>query len=144
MSAGILSGLFLSAFLSATLLPGSSEVALLGVLAASEISTSLAIFIATIGNSLGSCVNWAIGRYAAQWRHHRWFPVKEERVEEYAKWYAKWGVWSLLASWVPVIGDPLTVMAGIARTPLWLFLILVAFAKATRYIAVAGLFQIFW
>lgn len=131
-------GLFTAAFLSATLLPGSSEVALVAVLATGRSSLVDALIVATIGNTFGSCVNWALGLFVTRWRGSRFFPIKEEDYERYCALYQKFGLWSLLASWVPIIGDPLTVMAGIFRTPLLVFLPIVAFAKLLRYLVVAG------
>jgi membrane protein YqaA with SNARE-associated domain len=137
----LVTSLFVSAFLSATLLPGSSEVMLAGILAAGKTSTVLAIVAATAGNTLGSCVNWGLGRFFAHWRGRTWFPVPEERFGRYSDWYNRWGLWSLLLSWMPVIGAPLTVLAGVARTPLPVFVIIVLVAKAARYLGVAGVVQ---
>ena len=92
---------------------------------------------ATVGNTLGSCVNWAAGRFLAHWQHHPRFPVKPAQFARYEAWYARWG-WSLLLSWAPIVGDPLTAIAGVFRTPLWLFVIVVGVAKLARYLVVAG------
>jgi membrane protein YqaA with SNARE-associated domain len=138
-----LSGLFVSAFTSATLLPGSSEAVLAGILAFGTASTTSAVIVATLGNTLGSVVNWGMGLFAARFRHHRRFPLTPEQYKRYSAAYAKWGVWSLLLSWTPVIGDPLTVVAGVMRTPLWIFLPLVTLAKGVRYLVVAGVVQMF-
>lgn len=140
---GILASLFASAFLAATLVPGVSEVALTGVLASDAAPVGLAVLVATIGNTLGSCVNWGLGRYFAHLRDHRWFPVPRDRFERYSEWFRRWGVWSLLFSWMPIIGDPLTVIAGIARTPLVLFTAIVFLAKAARYLVLAGVVGLF-
>ena len=133
-----LTGLFAAAFLSATLLPGSSEAALAVALGTGRAGLADALVVATIGNTLGSCVNWLLGLYAARWRGSRFFPVKEKDFERYCTLYQRYGLWSLLASWVPIIGDPLTVMAGVFGTPLKLFVPIVAFAKLVRYLVVAG------
>ncbi len=138
-NAAELGGLFAAAFLSATLLPGSSEAALAAILATGRGGLVESLAVATLGNTLGSCTNWAIGRYLAHWRHHPRFPIPADRFDRYERWYARWGVWSLLLSWVPIIGDPLTAIAGVFRTPLWLFVPVVAAAKLARYLAVAGL-----
>jgi membrane protein YqaA with SNARE-associated domain len=132
-----LTGLFAAAFLSATLLPGSSEVALAAALASGRSGLSEALIVATIGNTLGSCVTW-LGLFVTRWRGSRFFPVKDKDYERYRALYQRYGLWSLLASWVPIIGDPLTVMAGIFRTPLIIFVPIVAFAKLVRYLMVAG------
>ena len=134
-------GLFVAAFLSATLLPGSSEAALAAALASSQEELWPALIVATLGNTLGSCVNWALGLYVAHWRGHRFFPVKDKDFARYETLYQKYGLWSLLASWVPIIGDPLTVMAGVFGTPLRLFVPIVAVAKLARYLVVAGAVQ---
>lgn len=138
-----LSGLFVSAFTSATILPGSSDAVLAGILTFGTASVGLAVFVATFANTLGSLVNWAMGRFVAGYRDHRRFPLTPEQFERYAATYRKWGVWSLLLSWTPIIGDPLTIVAGVMRTPLWIFIPLVALAKGARYIAVAGILQLF-
>ncbi len=133
-----MTGLFLAGFLSATLLPGSSEAALAALLASGRVDPALAVAAATVGNTLGSCVNWAIGAFLAGYRDHPRFPVKPEVFDRYAGWYARWGVWSLLLSWAPIIGDPLTVVAGVFRTPFPLFAAVVFVAKFVRYLVVAG------
>jgi membrane protein YqaA with SNARE-associated domain len=133
-----LAGLFWAAFLSATILPGSSEAALLALMAMGSSSLTVLIAVATVGNTLGSVVNWVLGLFVERFRDHPRFPVKPEEFEKYRAWYARWGVWSLLAAWVPVIGDPLTVMAGVMRTPLWLFVLVTGVGKLARYLVVAG------
>jgi membrane protein YqaA with SNARE-associated domain len=131
-------GLFWAAFLSATILPGSSEAALLALMALGSWGLTVLIAVATIGNTLGSVVNWVLGLFVERFRDHPRFPVQPAEFEKYRAWYAKWGVWSLLAAWVPVIGDPLTVMAGVMRTPLWLFVLVTGAGKLARYLVVAG------
>lgn len=133
----------LSAFVSATILPGSSEAVLAGLMTLGTISTVSAITVATIGNTAGSLVNWGIGRYAAGWRDHPRFPVSPERFEKTAAFFRRYGVLALALSWVPVIGDPLTVVAGVMRTPLLVFLPIVALAKLARYLVVAGAVSLF-
>jgi len=138
----LLGSLFLSALLSATLLPGTSEITLTGMIAAGHIPVVTAILVATIGNTLGSCLNWGIGRFFAGFQNRRWFPVPADRFGYYSEWFRRWGLWSLLLSWVPVIGDPLTVVAGIARTPLLIFTSIVLVAKGIRYMIVAGVLDL--
>ncbi|MDJ1158947.1 YqaA family protein [Chelatococcus sp. SYSU_G07232] len=135
--------LFLAALLSATLLPGSSEAALAAVVGFGGAPALVAVAVATFGNTLGSCVNWGIGRFFAGYREHRRSPVRPEHFERAVSWYRRWGVWSLLLSWAPVVGDPLTVVAGVLRTPLPLFVLVVGVAKLLRYLAVAGLVALF-
>jgi membrane protein YqaA with SNARE-associated domain len=95
--------------------------------------------VATIGNTLGSVVNWLIGRGIAQFRERRWFPVSRERYEQASRLFARYGLWSLLFAWLPFVGDPLTIVAGTLRVPLGWFVLLVGIGKAARYaMVIAG------
>jgi membrane protein YqaA with SNARE-associated domain len=130
--------LFAAAFLSATILPAQSEVALFGMLVSGRYPEWLLIAVASAGNTLGSVVNWFLGRFLAHLEGRRWFPVKRETMAQAEGWYRRYGRWTLLMSWVPVIGDPLTVVAGVLREPLPVFIALVAVAKTARYLIVGG------
>ena len=134
----ILLGLFGSAFLSATLLPGSSEALLAGLLIAGDQDPAALLLVATAGNLLGSVVNWVLGRYLSHFRNRRWFPVSERRYEQAADWFRRFGLWSLLFAWLPIVGDPLTVIAGALRVRFAWFLVLVGAGKAARYLLVAA------
>jgi len=136
---GVFLGLFLSAFIAATVFPAQSEIVLVGMLAANVASAWALICVASVGNTLGSMTNWLIGRYFASHRDKRWFPVKGESLARAEAWYHKYGRWSLLLSWVPVIGDPLTLAAGLMREPILSFTLIVGFAKTARYIVVAAI-----
>jgi membrane protein YqaA with SNARE-associated domain len=131
--------LFAAAFLSATILPAQSEAVLFGMLVSERYSEWLLIAVASAGNTLGSVVNWLLGRSLAHFEGRRWFPVKREQMARAEMWYHRYGRWSLLMSWVPIIGDPLTLVAGVLREPLPVFIALVAIAKTARYLIVAGL-----
>lgn len=130
-------GLFLSAFGAATLLPLQSEAVLTGLLLAGKQPTLLLLLVATAGNVLGSVVNWWLGIYLEQWREQSWFPFTPAQLQTAQRRYQHYGHWSLLLSWVPVIGDPLTLVAGFLREPLWKFLLLVTAAKGARYLILA-------
>lgn len=132
-------GLFLSAFGAATLLPLQSEAVLVALLLGGAHATWLLLAVATLGNVLGSWVNWLLGRSLEHYRHQRWFPVSDVRLQQAQAWYARHGRWSLLLSWMPVIGDPLTLVAGVMREPLWRFLLIVTLAKGARYALLAAL-----
>ena len=128
--------LFAAAFAAATLLPMQSE-ALLAYHVTNPGLSAMALFgVATAGNVLGSTVNWYCGRFLRRFRDRRWFPVSPQGMARAEARYHRYGRWSLLASWVPVIGDPLTVIAGTLREPLVSFLIIVTVAKAARYLVV--------
>lgn len=129
-------GLFLAALLAATIVPVQSEAALVALHLSERFPVAQLVAVATVGNVLGSVINWLMGRYLVHFRDRRWFPVKAQTLDRATCWYERWGVWSLLLAWMPVIGDPLTVAAGILRTNLWLFLALVTVGKLGRYVAI--------
>ena len=131
-------GIFASAFVSATLLPAQSEAVLGALLAEGSHSTLLLIAVATLGNTLGAATNWLIGRGVHRFRERRWFPLPPEKLARTEGWYRRWGRWSLLLSWAPLIGDALCLAAGVLREPLPSFLGIVFTAKLLRYLAVAG------
>ncbi|MDX5366255.1 MAG: DedA family protein [Alphaproteobacteria bacterium] len=130
--------LFLAAFVAATVLPAQSEAVLVGLLVAGEHPALALVIVAGIGNVLGSLVNYALGRAALRFQDRRWFPASPASLARARAWYARYGRWSLLLSWAPFIGDPLTVAAGVMREPLLSFLALVTIAKFTRYAILAG------
>ena len=131
-----LSGLFLAALIAATLLPAQSEAVLVALLLDGG-DPVLLVAVATAGNVLGSLVNWWLGLQVQRFQGRRWFPVSPARLERAQAWYRRYGRWSLLLSWAPVIGDPITLAAGVMREPLRVFLPLVFIAKAMRYIVLA-------
>ena len=132
-------GMFATAFIAATLLPAQSELMLAGLLIVGKQPAWALIFVATVGNCLGSSVNWLLGAYFYRFRGRSWFPIKENQLDRARGWYHKYGRWSLLASWVPFIGDPITLVAGILREPFVSFFGIVLAAKLARYLVVAGM-----
>lgn len=116
-----------------------SEAVLVGLLALDAHSTVALIVVATVGNVLGSIINWYLGRYILRFKNKRWFPSSEQQLERAQNWYRRYGRWSLLASWLPIVGDPLTVVAGVMKEPIGPFIILVTLAKGTRYIVLAAI-----
>jgi membrane protein YqaA with SNARE-associated domain len=135
----IYAGLFVTAFLAATVLPLQSEAALSALLLSGNFSPVLLLLVASTGNVAGSVVNWALGRALEQGRERKWFPVGGASLARAQAWYRRYGRWSLLLSWVPIIGDPITVAAGVMRERLLVFIVLVTIAKAGRYIVLAAL-----
>ncbi|TCS64996.1 YqaA family protein [Varunaivibrio sulfuroxidans] len=129
-------GLFLAAFLAATLVPFSSEAILAAMFAAGRYDPLWLWAVASTANILGALVNWGLGRYLIRFQDRRWFPFKARERIKAERWFARYGVWSLLLSWVPVTGDPITFAAGLLRVELWRFMILVTLAKAGRYAVV--------
>lgn len=123
-------GLFASAFLSATLLPGSSEVLLAYLYTSTQHPATLLIAVATAGNTLGGFTSYWLGRYLAYRFPNRTLREKHQIAVTRIR---NWGSFSLLLSWVPVIGDPLCVAAGYLKMNAWLALLLLALGKAARY-----------
>ena len=128
---------FLSAFLAATLLPAQSEAVLSFYILSAPQTVFALILVATVGNVLGSVVNWVLGIYATKFQNRKWFPATPSQIKRAEKFYHKYGRYSLLLSWVPFIGDPITVIAGVLREPILSFLILVTIAKSARYIVLS-------
>ncbi|PCM46964.1 hypothetical protein CP335_24665 [Pseudomonas fluorescens] len=136
MAAGYV-GLLAAAFGAATLLPLQSEALLVGLIASDRYWLWGLLGVATLGNVLGSLVNWWLGRGLERFQDRRWFPVSPKHMVIARKHYERYGHWSLLLSWLPVIGDPLTLIAGVMREPLGRFLLIVTLAKGARYAVVA-------
>ena len=128
--------LFAISLLAATILPFSSELTLAGLIATSNYDNLLLLIITSLGNILGSVVNWALGSYSRNLTTKKWFPIKDKQIESSSKWFNKLGKWSLLFAWVPIIGDPLTLVAGLLRVKFLEFLILVMIGKVSRYIVI--------
>ncbi|CAN7189496.1 YqaA family protein [Rhizobium sp. LjRoot258] len=126
-------GLFLVAFAAATIFPMQSEAGLVVLILAKQYPVLALIAVATVGNVLGSAVNWLLGVGIERFRGKRWFPVSQPALDKAQRWYRRYGKWSLLLSWMPVIGDPITVVAGVLREPFPTFLLLVTIAKTARY-----------
>lgn len=124
-------------FLAATVFPAQSELVLAGMLVSGAYDSAVLLLVATLGNTAGACVNWLLGRFIHRYEGKRWFPFPRDKLARAERWYRKWGRWSLLLSWAPVVGDALTVLAGVARVPLWTFVALVLVAKGGRYLVLA-------
>ena len=128
--------LFVISFLAATILPLSSELTLAGLIATYNYNNLLLLIAASLGNILGSIVNWILGFYSRNLISKKWFPFKDEQIKRSSNWFNKFGKWSLLFAWVPIIGDPLTLAAGLLRVKFTEFLILVSIGKVFRYLLI--------
>ena len=129
-------GMFFSAFLAATILPLGSEVVLTALLLG-DYSPGPVVLVATVGNVLGAVTNYALGIWGRRFIFARWMEHSRDSLDAALDRFRRWGSWSLLLAWVPVIGDPLTVAAGMARVGMVRFLILVTLGKGLRYIVLA-------
>ncbi|HEA17473.1 MAG TPA: DedA family protein [Pseudoalteromonas prydzensis] len=128
--------LFFTAFVSATLLPSSSEVVLTAMVTKGEYLLWLLWLTATVGNVLGSCVNYWLGTQVIRFKDRKWFPVSQANIDKAQQRFEKYGVYSLFLAWVPIIGDPLTVVGGIFKVRWWTFLWIVTLGKGARYLVV--------
>lgn len=134
--------MFSSALVAASLLPAQSEAVLVSLVLGGAQPVWALVTVASAGNVLGAVINWALGRSIERFRDRRWFPVGPAALASAQTRYQRWGKWSLLLSWMPVIGDPLTLAAGFLREPLPVFLLFVAIAKSTRYMVLVALIQV--
>jgi membrane protein YqaA with SNARE-associated domain len=128
-------GLFVAAFLAATILPLSSEI-VLSALLLSGLPPAALVLVATVGNVLGSLTNYALGYWAGLAVIKKWLRMSDDDFNRAEQRFAKYGLLSLCFAWVPIIGDPLTVMAGILRVRLRWFILLVTLGKLFRYLVV--------
>ncbi len=128
--------LFMLSFLASSLLPLGSEW-LLVVMLTSGSSPLATVMTATLGNYLGAVTTYLIGIMGSQWLVTRVLRVSEEQLQRARGQYRRFGVCTLLFSWLPVIGDPLCLVGGMMRTDFRLFTLLVASGKLARYAALA-------
>ncbi len=132
-----LTALFLNAFIASTILPAASELLLWGIVADNPAMLWPAIAVASAGNTGGAVVNWALGRFLSHFSDRKWYPLKPKQQQRASAWFQRFGLWSLLFAWLPIVGDPLTVVAGVLRVRLPIFVLLVAVGKTGRYVIVA-------
>ena len=129
-------GLFLASFLAATILPLSSEV-VLGVLLLHDFNPTLLVGVATCGNVLGSFANYVIGFWGSAFLVNKVLRISSAESIKVQQTFKKYGVFSLFFAWVPVVGDPLTFVAGLLKTDLLIFFILVTSGKLIRYVLIS-------
>ena len=96
--------------------------------------TYFLLIFASIGNILGSIANWYLGKKITIFQNRKWFPVSPDQLDRSQKYFQKYGLWSLLLAWVPIIGDPLTLLAGVLKVRFGIFLMLVSISKISRYL----------
>ena len=134
--------LFFVSLGAATLLPGGSEALFVYELTRENNTLISLLLTASIGNTLGSCINFFLGKYASIWALEKNY-MTQNTLEKSHQLFARYGIFALLLSWAPFIGDPLTFVAGVARYAWWKFLIVVAIAKTSRYTLIALGWQLF-
>ncbi len=130
--------LFFVSFLASTVLPLGSEWLLVALIVQGK-DPSLSVITATLGNYCGACTTYWIGIYGSSWLITRVLRIDDNARNRAERFYAKYGSWSLLFSWVPLVGDPLCLAGGLLETGFIRFSILVFSGKLVRYAAVAYL-----
>ncbi len=130
-------GMFLAAFAAATLILAQSEAVLVALIVNARQPVRLLLVVATVGNVMDSVINWALGRFLNRLADRRWFPFSPRQMDKATGWYAIWDHWSLLGVWLPVVGDPQTLVAGVMREPFWRFALIAMLAKARRHLVLA-------
>lgn len=136
-----LAGMAASAFVAASPLPMNSELVFLGLLAAGSVPVGVLVLVASVANTAGSFVTYAIGRGIGGLGEGRFAITAEQRAKAEG-WFARWGIWALLLAWAPG-GDLVVAMAGVLRTRLWVFGLLVGISKTLRYVVLAGVVSLF-
>ena len=131
-----LASMFVAAFGAATVLPFQSEIVFAALQVRGDVPLVPLIVVASVGNTAGSFVTYLMGRGIERFRGRRWFPFSETQLDRAQAWYARWGLWSLLLTWAP-FGDAIALAAGVLRTRIPVFLVLVAAAKTGRYVILA-------
>ena len=134
--------LFVVSFLAATILPASSELTLAGLLTTKDYNASALLISASLGNILGSVFNWFLGFYLLQSINKKWLPLNQTQINKASIQFQKFGLWSLLFAWLPIVGDPLTFVAGILKIRFYIFLALVSVGKIARYFFIFYLINI--
>lgn len=130
--------LFALSFLASTLVPLGSEWLLVAMLAARH-DPVLTVAVATAGNTLGACTTYAVGLWGGPVLIRRVLRIDEETERRADRLYRRYGTWSLLFSWLPVVGDPLCLVGGVLRVDFGRFALLVGAGKLVRYAVVAWL-----
>ena len=120
----------------ATIIPFGSEIYLISLIVLKKYNVWFLLLSASLGNVLGSVFNWICGYYAKYFVKKKWFPFSQKQINKASLFFSKYGKWSLLLSWVPFIGDPITFVAGIFRYSFLPFLLLVSIGKIGRYLIV--------
>lgn len=130
--------LFLLSLLASTLLPLGSEWLLVAMIAQRHDPLTV-VLVATAGNCLGACTSYAIGIYGGSFLAEKLLRIDAPAREKAQRFFQRYGSWSLLLSWLPVVGDPLCLAGGLMRVPFARFSVLVATGKIARYALVAWL-----
>ena len=115
-------------------MPLSSEIVLTTMLLTNLFEKNLLLIIASSGNILGSIINWYLGIKINVYKDRKWFPVSSQQLEKSKYYFNKYGLWSLLLAWVPIIGDPITLLAGVLKVRFGVFVFLVSISKISRYV----------
>jgi membrane protein YqaA with SNARE-associated domain len=129
-------GLFLASFLASTVLPLGSE-ALLLLLINEGFDPISVVVVASVGNYCGACTTYYIGLVGRRDLIEKYLSIPQQRLDDAEKWFTKYGAYSLLFTWIPIIGDAITAMGGIMKLDFKIFSVFVFLGKFLRYALVA-------
>ncbi len=118
--------------MASTVIPVGSEWLLIAMVM-KGFDPVLTVSMATAGNTLGACTTYGIGIYGSTWVLQKLFRMDGKSQKRAEKFYAKYGMWSLLLSWLPLVGDPICFAGGLLRIHFGLFVVLVLVGKLFRY-----------
>ena len=130
--------LFMLSFLASTLVPIGSEWFLMAIVTKGY-DPVLSLMVATVGNTLGACTTYVIGLCGGPFFIGKILRMSDKSIQRAERFYAQYGLWSLLFSWVPLVGDPLCLVGGILRVRLVPFSVLVLVGKLARYALVISM-----
>jgi membrane protein YqaA with SNARE-associated domain len=119
-------------------LPASSELAMAGLLATGSGIAFLLVATATLGTVFGATANYYVGRNMVRFSNRSWFPISESKLHRTSEWFQRYGIWLILLCWLPTAGDAITVVAGLLRADLRVFLLFTALGKGFGHVTVAG------
>jgi len=128
--------IFFLSFFAATIIPFSSEVGLVSYMALGKFNNELLLIFASLGNILGSCINYILGLFIINFKTKSWFPFKDNQIIKATDWFNRFGVYSLFFAFLPIVGDPLTLVAGIFRVSFLKFIIFISLGKILRYLLI--------
>jgi len=129
-------GLFAGCFLSATIIPFASEAFVIAMFLGG-FDPWMVVLVAGLGNWLGGMTNYGLGVLLDFHHLEKWFKLNPAKLEKFRNWVNRYGVWTALISWLPVLGDPLTLALGVFRVNVWWVAILSFTGKIVRYIVMA-------
>lgn len=124
---------FLISLISASIIPAQGELVMFALMASGKYTAWLLFCTACAGTVLGVSINWFLGRYLSRFQNEKWFPVKTTYIEKAKLLFDRHGRTALLLAGIPLIGDPITIVAGALKINFWFYLFTAGLSKCARY-----------